>query len=387
MTELSSTALLTKRGFDSVCKSLGFHNEALAHLTHQYQTDEFSQQQLLSSLQLLYTTIKDNRGKIVICGIGKSFKIANKLVATLNSLSINATALHPLEALHGDLGIINESVDTLILLTASGNTPELLALLPHLCPQLPIILLTCNKHSKLSCHPQVLSLLYVELPEALSESTIHGLPAPTVSTSLSLILADATIIALSEMLEEDVLKRKTLFSKKHPGGSIGANLAHLNDNTQMAVSNSVNYSSQISQTSLLSLNKLKIDGNKSNISSQISSDDELGEEIGDFGDDGDIYIKHTPNINVGLSQKIQNSNSVLIVEREVLWTLNDEAKLTKWLALFDYLVLTSTELKNAIEMVKVKQLYRKLSATNQGQDFNWSVFKLNLMLQFSEVRV
>ena len=80
----------------------------------------------------MYNTIVANNGKIVITGVGKSYKLGLKLVATLNSLSIQSSSLHPTEALHGDLGLIDQNRDCLIMVTSSGNTPELIQLLPHL---------------------------------------------------------------------------------------------------------------------------------------------------------------------------------------------------------------------------------------------------------------
>lgn len=213
----------------SVQKTLAFQREAVSIIAHQYETDEFSKNQLVQLLNTLYNTSIYHRGKIVLCGIGKSYKIAAKLVATLNSLAIQSSILHPLEALHGDLGMLREG-DALIFVTASGNTPELLNLLPHISLNIPIVLLTCCRESKLSKSVQVKSILYAELPPHLKEDSIHGLPAPTVSATVTLALADATILALSELIEADLAKRKVSFSMNHPGGSIGASLSHLNVN-------------------------------------------------------------------------------------------------------------------------------------------------------------
>ncbi|EDK46431.1 hypothetical protein LELG_04612 [Lodderomyces elongisporus NRRL YB-4239] len=217
------TTAFVQSSLNSITNTLRLENEAVNNLYNQYQTDEFSITNLLDSIALMFKTYQ-RKGKIIICGIGKSHKLATKLTATLNSLSISSCNLHPSEALHGDLGMINESLDCLIMLTSSGNTPELLNLLPHLSTDLPIILLTCNKVSKLSKSGRIRSLIYAELLPMHNEEAIHGLPAPTVSTTLSLILADSVILALSELIENDLFKRRKLFGLKHPGGSIGLSL-------------------------------------------------------------------------------------------------------------------------------------------------------------------
>lgn len=385
---LSTQSLIMKQGFDSILKSLDYHNQGINNLLLQYQQDEFSQQQILQSLQLLYDTVKINRGKIIICGIGKSFKIANKLVATLNSLSIPATILHPSEALHGDLGVIDMNRDCLIFLTSSGNTPELINLLPHLQPTLSIILLTCNKNSKLSALNKISSLIYIDLPTNLNEVEIHGLPAPTISTSLSLILADCLILALSEMLELDILTKKTMFSKVHPGGSIGESLSHLNDNIKpngnflknqesslylSDFSSQKHQSIKSSETSLLSLNKLKAH----KPISLSSSDEELDEE--------DLHYQVDSKINLSLSNRIKNSDSVLKITHDTFWNLNDELTLTKWLLCYDYMVLTSPNLNTGIEMSKIKKLYKRVITDDSNSQLNWSTFKLNIMLNFQEI--
>ncbi|KAM9933735.1 hypothetical protein OXX80_006651 [Metschnikowia pulcherrima] len=250
---------LTFAALQSVKTTLGRESEALRNLAAHYVENIDTQLDMINSIGLLYDAHKKG-GKIVCCGIGKSYKIATKTVATLKSLTINADELHPSEALHGDLGLLREN-DCLIFFTASGNTPELIQLLPHISPNIPIVLLTCSKQSKLASHPQVTSLLYADLPEHLKETAIHGIPAPTVSATLSLVLADAVALALGEMIEIDHMKRKKTFSMKHPGGSIGSDLSHLNDNFTRALSSSSSQSDSSpihgSYTSLLSLDQFR----------------------------------------------------------------------------------------------------------------------------------
>ncbi|KAF8005401.1 hypothetical protein HF325_000858 [Metschnikowia pulcherrima] len=147
---------LTFAALQSVKTTLGRESEALRNLAAHYVENIDTQLDMINSIGLLYDAHKKG-GKIVCCGIGKSYKIATKTVATLKSLTINADELHPSEALHGDLGLLREN-DCLIFFTASGNTPELIQLLPHISPNIPIVLLTCSKQSKLASHPQSDSL-------------------------------------------------------------------------------------------------------------------------------------------------------------------------------------------------------------------------------------
>ena len=173
--------LAVQNAMDSVQNTLRFENDAVSNLSSQYQNDEYSMNNLIQSISILYNSVVSNNGKIVITGVGKSYKLGLKLVATLNSLSIHASGLHPTDALHGDLGLINQDKDCLIMVTSSGNTPELMELLPHFSTTLPIILLTCSRKSKLSEHNQISSLILAELLPCHKEELIHGIPAPTVS--------------------------------------------------------------------------------------------------------------------------------------------------------------------------------------------------------------
>lgn len=200
---------------------LSNQTKAMSVLTSQYRNSEWSINQMKTSLRLLNNSLKLG-GKIVISGMGKSFKIASKTVATLNSLRMHSALLHPSEALHGDLGMIREDhYDSMIIISASGNSGELLTMLEHTPPTVPIILMTCNKDSTLSRHPKVVSLLLAEIPTNLSETNLYGLSAPTISTTVCLTMLDAVSIALSELHISDFNTRKNVFGTHHPGGAIG----------------------------------------------------------------------------------------------------------------------------------------------------------------------
>lgn len=200
---------------------LSNQTKALSFITSQYRNSTWSVQNMKNSLRILNNSLKSG-GKIVISGMGKSYKIASKTVATLNSLRMHSALLHPSEALHGDLGMIREDHgDSLIIISASGNSPELLQMLEHTPITVPVVLMTCNKNSILSKHPKVMSLLLAEIPSSLSETNLYGLSAPTISTTLCLTLLDAVCISLSELHINDYTTRKEVFRVYHPGGAIG----------------------------------------------------------------------------------------------------------------------------------------------------------------------
>ncbi len=197
---------------------LSTQSSALNHLINLYSNDNYTQTNFAHSISLLQSCILKG-GKIVITGVGKSLKIADKLVVTLHSLSIPSNILHPSDALHGDLGLINESKDLLLMITASGETPELINMLKHLSSNLVKICLTCVVDSNLALKSN--GILHVELPKKYSEKVLYGLPAPTISTTLCLIIGDAACITLAELLVKDEEIRKENFGKHHPGGLIG----------------------------------------------------------------------------------------------------------------------------------------------------------------------
>lgn len=157
-------------------------------------------------------------GKIVLVGMGKSGKIADKLCATMNSLCIHATTLHPCDALHGDLGIVRPG-DILFMITASGATPEILQLMPHVPASMPRILLTCKPDSPLG-HMSA-AVVSAAIPNALNERELYGVPAPTTTTTACLAVGDAICITLSEIITAEREERKQNFGRYHPGGAIG----------------------------------------------------------------------------------------------------------------------------------------------------------------------
>jgi len=151
------------------------------------------------------------RGKIVVVGIGKSGNVGAKIAATLTSTGSTAVVLNSVDALHGDLGIINDG-DVLLALSYSGESEELLNLLPALKRfSVKIITLTGNLKSSLARHSDL--ALSVKVPKEACPFNL----APTSSTTATLVMGDALAMAV---LQARGFKQKD-FAKYHPSGAIG----------------------------------------------------------------------------------------------------------------------------------------------------------------------
>lgn len=152
-----------------------------------------------------------NHGKIVIIGIGKSGNVGSKIAATLTSTGSTAVVLNSVDALHGDVGIVNDG-DVILALSYSGESEELLNLLPVLKRfSIKIISLTGNVKSALARHSDV--SLSVKVPKEACPFNL----APTSSTTATLVMGDALAMAV---LEARGFTQKD-FAKYHPSGAIG----------------------------------------------------------------------------------------------------------------------------------------------------------------------
>jgi arabinose-5-phosphate isomerase len=153
-------------------------------------------------------------GRVVITGIGKSAIIASKIVATLNSTGTPAIFMHAADAIHGDLGTI-QNEDCVICISKSGNTPEIKVLVPLLKrANNPLIAITGNTQSFLALHAD-----YVLNTTVAQEACPNNL-APTTSTTAQLVMGDALAVCL---LELKGFNSKD-FAQYHPGGSLGKKL-------------------------------------------------------------------------------------------------------------------------------------------------------------------
>lgn len=178
--------------------------QAVAKLS-EYIDEDFTQ-------SVLY--ILESKGRVVITGIGKSAIIANKIVATMNSTGTPAIFMHAADAIHGDLGIIQDE-DVVICISKSGNTPEIKVLVPLLKRgNNKLIAITSNRQSVLAQQSDCVLYAHVE-----KEACPNNL-APTTSTTAQLVLGDALAVCLLEMKHFG----SSDFAKYHPGGALGKRL-------------------------------------------------------------------------------------------------------------------------------------------------------------------
>jgi arabinose-5-phosphate isomerase len=158
--------------------------------------------------------IAGSDGRVIVAGVGKSGLIGRKIAATLTSTGTPAAFLHPVESVHGDLGIVGAS-DVAILLSKSGESDELLQLLEHL-KRLGVrtVAITGDQRSTLARHADV------ALDGAVREEACPHDLAPTTSTTAALAIGDALAVAL---LEVKGFRRED-FARLHPGGALGRRL-------------------------------------------------------------------------------------------------------------------------------------------------------------------
>lgn len=154
------------------------------------------------------------RGKIIVSGMGKSGHIGNKIAATLASTGTPSFFMHPAEALHGDLGMV-ESSDVVIAISYSGESDELSAILPIIKKKnVPVIAITGNDKSSLA------KMADCVLTVAIKKEACPLNLAPTTSTTATLVIGDAlavSLLSLRKFQPED-------FAMSHPGGSLGRKL-------------------------------------------------------------------------------------------------------------------------------------------------------------------
>jgi arabinose-5-phosphate isomerase len=186
-------------------QALGDALERLSEKSHQAQW--------VKALEIFEKSLNSG-GKIIVTGVGKSGKISQKIAATLSSTGSLAQYLHPTEGLHGDIGIL-QSRDSILALSYSGNTEELLKIVPSFkALGVPLVAIAGNIHSKLVEHCDA----YLDA-SVRQEACPHGL-APTTSTTLALALGDALAVTLMQMRGFNAKQ----FANLHPAGSIGKKL-------------------------------------------------------------------------------------------------------------------------------------------------------------------
>ncbi len=181
--------------------------EALKYLKDRVD-DSFDQ-----TIELLLDCIK-NKGKIVITGVGKSGLIGRKIAATLTSTGATSVVLDTVDALHGDIGMVNDG-DVVLVLSYSGETEEIKSLLPALKRfKVKIVSMTASSKSTLAKYSDI--ILNVRVPREACPFNL----VPTSSTTAMLALGDALSIGL---LKARGLKKED-YARFHPAGSIGKTL-------------------------------------------------------------------------------------------------------------------------------------------------------------------
>ncbi|KAI0431139.1 SIS domain-containing protein [Xylaria sp. FL1042] len=234
-TDVEDANSVARRRVTGAIHVLSTEATALRSLTQLYKSDATAAEGFDAAVEAIVQQCRE-RGKLVVTGVGKSGHIGKKLVATFNSLGLHSTFLHPTEALHGDLGKIGGH-DAVLFITFSGKTSELLALLPHVDPSLPVIVLTAHLQPadcELICHRPGAILLPAPIHE--SETVSFGISAPTTSTTVALALGDALAVVVSQELHASV---SSVFARNHPGGAIGSAFNNSNNKPANASANKV----------------------------------------------------------------------------------------------------------------------------------------------------
>ena len=250
--------------------------------------------------------IINNSGKVVVCGLGKSGLIGQKIVATLCSTGTRSVYMHAAEAIHGDLGIYNPG-DPTILISKSGNTEELVRLVPILKEfQSPLIAIVGNMDSFIAKNSDIVLNGTVE-----KEIDPLGV-VPTTSSLVALAIGDALASVL--MVQRGFDKKD--FARNHPGGELGKQLAlkvesvmhPLNDVAQIDENDSISScASKMTEKPLgaalhLDNNRLKGIVTEGDLRKSIASTSDLSNSILDFINNNPISIN--PSISILDAMKV-----------------------------------------------------------------------------------
>ena len=198
-------------------KDHNFINSALRVIEIESKAVMSLSNQIRSDFSNLCMKILETKGKLILMGIGKSGHIAQKISATLSSTGTSSFFIHPTEAAHGDLGMISKK-DAVLILSNSGETKEVINILPALKRSTPnIFSLTNNNQSTIA------KAVKINLVISADEEACPLDLAPTSSTTIALVFGDALAIALLEARGFG----KDDFAKSHPAGQLGKKLTTL----------------------------------------------------------------------------------------------------------------------------------------------------------------
>ncbi|MEM6176206.1 KpsF/GutQ family sugar-phosphate isomerase [Escherichia coli] len=197
----------------SVRQTLAEQSAALQNLSKQLDSGQY---------QRVLNLIMNCKGHVILSGMGKSGHVGRKISATLASTGTPSFFIHPAEAFHGDLGMITP-YDLLILISASGETDEILKLVPSLKNfGNRIIAITNNGNSTLAKNADAVLELH------MANETCPNNLAPTTSTTLTMAIGDALAMAIGDALAIAMIHQRKFmpndFARYHPGGSLGRRL-------------------------------------------------------------------------------------------------------------------------------------------------------------------
>ena len=173
------------------------------------------------AVDLIYTHVHHKKGKLVTSGMGKAGQIAHDIATTFSSTGTPSVFLHPSEAQHGDLGILQEN-DLLLAVSNSGKTTEIIELIDlkdNLYPDMPVIVITSNENSPLAQKAEVY-ILTGDPPEVCP----LGL-TPTTSTTVMTVIGDALVVLLMEKIGFNARD----YAKRHHGGYLGVKSREISD--------------------------------------------------------------------------------------------------------------------------------------------------------------
>ena len=278
--------------------------------------------------------IINNSGKLVVCGLGKSGLIGQKIVATLCSTGTQSVYMHAAEAIHGDLGIYNPG-DPTILISKSGNTEEIVRLIPILKEfKSPIVAIVGNIDSFIAKNADIVLNGTVE-----KEIDPLGI-VPTTSSLVALAIGDALASVLMVQRGFD----KEDFARNHPGGELGKQLAlrvesvmhHIDDVAQISNSDSISSCAAKMTEKPLGV-ALQLEGNQlkgilteGDLRKSIASSNDLNDSIKNFINTNPISI--SPSTSILDAMKIMEDRHSQI---SVLPIVNSKKKCLGLLTLHD----------------------------------------------------
>jgi len=315
-----------KNFISSALKVIEIESNAVSSLSNQIKLD----------FEDLCSNILNTQGKLILMGIGKSGHIAQKISATLSSTGTASFFIHPTEAAHGDLGMINKK-DSILILSNSGETKEIIEILPALKRSTSNIYTLTNNNQSTIAKAGKINLVINADEEACPLDL-----APTSSTTIALVFGDALAIALLEARGFS----KDDFAKSHPAGQLGKKLTTLVQD--LAVMNEkapmVDQTTSLKEALMvvtekklgltLVLNKRKIVG--------VFTDGDLRRCLND-----DVDINNTPIKDVMTTKfKSIDSNALAI----------DAAEIMEKNKIFSLVVNSSTHKEDTIGIITMHQL-------------------------------